>query len=72
MNNTGGGYNHTLAINTGTVEEMTVTTSGTSAESRTSGVVANSVTKEGGNRFSSLLQRFHQWQHAERRPARRG
>jgi hypothetical protein len=52
MNNTGGGYNHTLAINTGTVEEMTVTTSGTSAESRTSGVVANSVTKEGGNRFS--------------------
>jgi carboxypeptidase family protein/TonB-dependent receptor-like protein len=52
MNNTGGGYNHTLAINTGTVEEMTVTTSGMTAEARTSGVVANSVSKEGGNRFS--------------------
>ena len=52
MNNTGGGYNHTLAINTGTVEEMTVTTSGMTAESRTSGVVANSVSKEGSNRFS--------------------
>ena len=52
MNNTGGGYNHTLAINTGTVQEMTVTTSGMTAESRTSGVVANSVSKEGGNRFS--------------------
>jgi hypothetical protein len=52
MNNTGGGYNHTLAINTGTVEEMTVTTSGMTAETRTSGVVANSVSKEGANRFS--------------------
>ena len=28
MNNTGGGYNTTLVINTGTVQEMTVTTSG--------------------------------------------
>ena len=52
MNNTGGGYNHTLAINTGTVEEMTVTTSGMTAETRTSGVVANSVAKEGSNRFA--------------------
>jgi hypothetical protein len=52
MNNTGGGYNHTLAINTGTVEEMTVTTSGMTAETRTSGVVANSVSKEGSNRFT--------------------
>src|SRR5262245_55379971 len=55
MNNTGGGYNHTLAINTGTVEEMTVTTSGMTAESRTSGVVANSVTKDGGNQFKYYL-----------------
>ena len=31
MNNTGGGYNTTLVVNTGTVEEMTVTTSGLSA-----------------------------------------
>ena len=28
MNNSGGGYNHTLAINTGTVQEMTITTRG--------------------------------------------
>jgi hypothetical protein len=51
MNNSGGGYNHTLAVNTGTVQEMTVTTSGTNSEVRTSGVVANTVAKEGGNRF---------------------
>ena len=52
MNNTGGGYNHSQAINIGTVAEMTVTTSGTDAEFRSSGVVANSITKEGGNQFS--------------------
>ena len=33
MNNTGGGYNTTLVINMGTVQEMTITTSGLSAES---------------------------------------
>ena len=52
MNNTGGGYNHTLAINTGTVQEMTVTTSGSTAEAQVSGVLANTVAKEGGNRFT--------------------
>ena len=52
MNNTGGGYNHTQAINIGTVAEMTVTTSGTDAEFRSSGVVANSISKEGGNQFT--------------------
>ena len=52
MNNSGGGYNHTLAINTGTVQEMTITTSGSNAEIKTSGVVANTVAKEGGNRFT--------------------
>ena len=55
MNNTGGGYNHTLAINTGTIQEMTITTSGLGAESRTSGVVANSISKEGGNQYSFYL-----------------
>ena len=55
MNNTGGGYNHTLAINTGTVQEMTVTTSGSTAEVKTSGVVANTVAKEGGNRFTAYF-----------------
>ena len=52
MNNSGGGYNHTLAVNTGTVQEMTVTTSGSTAEVATSGVVANTVAKEGANRFT--------------------
>ena len=55
MNNTGGGYNHTIAVNTGAVDEMTVTTSGTDAESRTSGVVANTITKEGSNQFSTYI-----------------
>jgi len=51
MNNTGGGYNTTLVINTGTVQEVTVTTSGLSAESRSSGVLTNTIPKEGGNVF---------------------
>ncbi len=55
MNNTGGGYNTTLVINTGTVQEMTVTTSGLSAESRSSGVLTNTIPKEGGNTFRGNL-----------------
>ena len=55
MNNSGGGYNHTFAINTGTVQEMTVTTSGSTAESRVSGVVSNTVAKEGGNKFTYYM-----------------
>jgi carboxypeptidase family protein len=49
MNNTGGGYNTTLVVNTGTVQEMTVTTSGLTAEARSSGVLTNIIPKEGGN-----------------------
>ena len=52
MNNTGGGYNHSQAINIGTVAEMTVTTAGTDSEFKSSGVVANSITKEGSNQFT--------------------
>ena len=55
MNNTGGGYNTTMVINTGTVQEMTVTTSGLSAESRSSGVLSNTIPKEGGNTFRGYL-----------------
>jgi hypothetical protein len=55
MNNTGGGYNHTLSINTGTVQEMTVTTSGQTAEARTSGVLSNTIPKEGSNQFRYYL-----------------
>jgi hypothetical protein len=51
MNNTGGGYNTTLVVNTGTVQEMTITTSGLSAETRSSGVLTNTIAKEGGNSF---------------------
>src|SRR5262249_40170892 len=50
MNNTGG-YNTTLVVNTGTVQEMTVTTSGLSAEARSSGVLTNVIAKEGSNVF---------------------
>jgi hypothetical protein len=51
MNNTGGGYNTTLVVNTGTVQEMTVTTSGLTAEARSSGVLTNIIPKEGGNTY---------------------
>ena len=51
MNNTGGGYNTTLVQNTGTVQEMTITTSAMSAEWRSSGVLSNTIPKEGGNTF---------------------
>src|SRR5215468_7979957 len=55
MNNTGGGYNTTLVVNTGTVQEMAVTTSGLTAESRSSGVLTNIIAKEGGNAYHGYL-----------------
>jgi len=55
MNNTGGGYNTTLVVNTGTVQEMTVTTSGLSAEARSSGVLTNIIPKEGGNSYHAYF-----------------
>jgi len=55
MNNTGGGYNHTFSLNAGATQEMTITTSGSTAESRTSGVVVNNVAKEGANRFNAYF-----------------
>ncbi len=59
MNNTGGGYNTTMVINTGTVQEMTVTTSGLSSEARASGVLTNTIPKEGGNTYrGSFLGNF--------------
>ena len=51
MNNTGGGYNTTLVVNTGTVQEMTVSTAGLAAEQRSSGVLTNVIPKEGGNTY---------------------
>lgn len=55
MNNTGGGYNTTLVQNTGTVQEMTITTSALSAEWRSSGVLSNTIPKEGGNSFKGYF-----------------
>jgi hypothetical protein len=55
MNNTGGGYNTTMVVNTGTVQEMTVTTSGLSAEARSSGVLTNIIAKEGGNTYRGAI-----------------
>jgi len=59
MNNTGGGYNHTLSINMGTIQEMTITTSGMNAEARVSGVLANNIAKEGSNQFTYYLYSDH-------------
>ena len=55
MNNTGGGYNTTLVQNTGTVQELTITTSALSAEWRSSGVLSNTIPKEGGNAFKGYF-----------------
>ena len=55
MNNTGGGYNTTLVQNTGIVQELTVTTSALSTEWRSSGVLSNTIPKEGGNSFKGYF-----------------
>jgi len=55
MNNTGGGYNQTFSLNTGTTQEMTITTKRSTVESRVSGVIANTIAKEGSNRFTGYL-----------------
>src|SRR2546428_3085475 len=51
MNEAGGGYNTAVVVKNGRVQEMTVTTSGLSAEARSSGVLANVIPKEGGNAY---------------------
>ena len=43
------------ALNAGTIEEITVQTSGISAESTADGIVVNAIPKEGGNTFSGSL-----------------
>ena len=69
MNNTGGGYNTTLVVNTGTVQEMTVTTSGLAAEARSSGVLTNIIPKEGGNSYrGSLVREFFEREPAGQQP----
>ena len=72
MNNTGGGYNTTLVVNTGTVQEMTVTTSGLSAEARSSGVLTNIIPKEGGNTYPRRhLRELRGQRPADQQPDRR-
>ena len=50
---TGGGAGFTYYINQGSVQEVTVTTGGQSAEQAVSGITTNLVPKEGGNSFSA-------------------
>src|SRR6266853_25016 len=49
---TGGGAGFTYYINQGSVQEVTVTTGGQSAEQAVSGITTNLVPKEGGNSLS--------------------
>jgi hypothetical protein len=49
----GGGSGFTYYINQGSVQEVTVTTGGQSAEQAVSGITTNLIPKEGGNSFSS-------------------
>ena len=51
MNNTGGGYNTDIQLNSGMIQEISVATGGLSAESKVSGAVTNIIPKEGGNAF---------------------
>ena len=55
LSETGGGYRTEFVINTGAVQEMSVTVSGKSAESDVSGVTVNSIPKSGSNRFSGSV-----------------
>jgi len=52
---TGGGAGFTYYINQGSVQEVTVTTGGQSAEQAVSGITTNLVPKEGGNSLSGNL-----------------
>lgn len=49
---TGGGSGGTYTVNSGTVQELAIDTSGASAEAESSGVRVNVIPREGGNRFS--------------------
>lgn len=51
----GGGGGFTYYINQGSVQEVTVTTGGQSAEQAVSGITTNLIPKEGGNQFSGNL-----------------
>jgi hypothetical protein len=51
----GGGGGFTYYINQGSVQEVTVTTGGQSAEQAVSGITTNLIPKEGGNTFSSNI-----------------
>ncbi len=55
LSETGGGYRTEFVINTGAVQEMSVTVGGKSAESDVSGVTVNSIPKSGGNTFSGAI-----------------
>jgi hypothetical protein len=56
LSETGGGYRTEFVINTGAVQEMSVTVGGMSAESDVSGVTVNSIPKSGSNRCSATTR----------------
>src|SRR5262245_696579 len=49
---TGGGSGGTYTVNSGTVQELAIDTSGATAEAESSGVRVNVIPREGGNRLS--------------------
>jgi hypothetical protein len=49
---TGGGSGGTYTVNSGTVQELAMDTSGATAEAESSGVRVNVIPRQGGNRFS--------------------
>ena len=55
IQNLQGNGNTGYQINAGTIEEMTVQTSGISAESNADGIVINMIPREGGNLFSGTV-----------------
>jgi carboxypeptidase family protein len=49
---TGGGSGGTYTVNSGTIQELAMDTSGATAEAESSGVRVNVIPRQGGNRFS--------------------
>jgi hypothetical protein len=51
----GGAWTGAYVVNAGIIQEIAIDTSGASSEAETSGVRANIVPKQGGNRFATTL-----------------
>jgi hypothetical protein len=55
MEGTAGGAGRGFYVNAASAQEVSLETSGTSAESETGGIMLNVIPKEGGNRFSGYV-----------------